>query len=103
MAIIVGIFLGIAILTIIYVATNWAPKLKVEDLEARWGSSTSIFVNVAGMKVHLRDEGPRNDTSPIVLLHGTVSSLHAWEGWAKALKGDRRVIRFDLSGFGLTG
>jgi pimeloyl-ACP methyl ester carboxylesterase len=38
-----------------------------------------------------------------VLLHALVSSLHAWEGWAEALKGKRRVIRFDLPGFGLTG
>jgi pimeloyl-ACP methyl ester carboxylesterase len=28
---------------------------------------------------------------------------HAWQGWADALKDKRRVIRFDLPGFGLTG
>jgi pimeloyl-ACP methyl ester carboxylesterase len=55
------------------------------------------------MSVHLRDEGPRDDKAPIVLLHGTGSSLHALEGWAQALKERRRVIRFDLAGFGLTG
>ena len=55
------------------------------------------------MKVHLRDEGPKEDKSPIVLVHGTGSSLHAWEGWTQALKDKRRVIRFDLPGFGLTG
>jgi pimeloyl-ACP methyl ester carboxylesterase len=38
-----------------------------------------------------------------VLLHGTGSSLHAWEGWVEALKSRRRVIRYDLAGFGLTG
>jgi pimeloyl-ACP methyl ester carboxylesterase len=38
-----------------------------------------------------------------VLLHGTGSSLHAWEGWAQALTAQRRVIRYDLAGFGLTG
>ena len=38
-----------------------------------------------------------------MLVHGTGSSLHAWEGWAQALKDKRRVIRFDLPGFGLTG
>jgi pimeloyl-ACP methyl ester carboxylesterase len=53
--------------------------------------------------VHLRDEGPRDDPAPIVLLHGMGSSLHAWEGWAAALKGKRRVISFDLPGYGLTG
>lgn len=55
------------------------------------------------MQVHLRDEGPRDDPSPLVLLHGTSASLHTWDGWAQALKGQRRVIRFDLPGFGLTG
>jgi pimeloyl-ACP methyl ester carboxylesterase len=36
-------------------------------------------------------------------LHGTSASLHTWEGWAQALRTKRRVIRFDLPGFGLTG
>lgn len=55
------------------------------------------------MNVHLRDEGPRDDPSPVVLLHGTSASLHTWEGWAAALRATRRVIRFDMPGFGLTG
>jgi pimeloyl-ACP methyl ester carboxylesterase len=55
------------------------------------------------MKVHMRDEGVRDDPSPIVLLHGTAASLHTWEGWVETLKKQRRVIRFDLPGFGLTG
>jgi pimeloyl-ACP methyl ester carboxylesterase len=38
-----------------------------------------------------------------VLLHGTSASLHTWQGWTDALKGQRRIIRFDLPGFGLTG
>jgi pimeloyl-ACP methyl ester carboxylesterase len=51
----------------------------------------------------VRDEGPHDDPAPIVLLHGTSASLHTWEGWAQALRTKRRVIRFDLPGFGLTG
>jgi len=38
-----------------------------------------------------------------VLLHGFGSSLHAWDGWAEALRDQRRVVRLDLPGFGLTG
>jgi pimeloyl-ACP methyl ester carboxylesterase len=86
-----------------FVAANWAPELTVEELQARWAPPPSVFLDVAGMRVHLRDEGPHEDLSPLVLLHGTGSSLHAWEGWADALKGKRRVIRFDIAGFGLTG
>jgi pimeloyl-ACP methyl ester carboxylesterase len=55
------------------------------------------------MQVHLRDEGPRDDPEPIVLIHGTSASLHTWDGWTDTLKGQRRVIRMDLPGFGLTG
>lgn len=55
------------------------------------------------MKVHLRDEGPHDDPNPLVLLQGSGSSLHAWEDWASALKDRRRVIRYDMARFGLTG
>jgi pimeloyl-ACP methyl ester carboxylesterase len=94
---------ALAMLTIGFVAANWAPDRPVAELKARWAPPPSAFVDVAGMQVHLRDEGPRDDPTPIVLLHGTSASLHTWQGWADALKGERRVIRFDLPGFGLTG
>lgn len=82
---------------------TWAPDKPVEELKARWAKSPSQFIDVGGLQVHLRDEGPRDDAVPIVLLHGTSASLHTWEGWAGALRGQRRVIRFDLPGFALTG
>ncbi|MBT9596279.1 MAG: alpha/beta fold hydrolase [Vitreoscilla sp.] len=80
-----------------------APDRAVETLVARWAPPPSDFVEVKGQLVHLRDEGPRDDPAPIVLIHGTSSSLHTWEGWVAALKTQRRVITFDLPGFGLTG
>ena len=98
-----GILIALVFLIGIYVATTWAPELTVEELRPRFASPPSTFLNVAGMKVHMRDEGPRDDPSPIVLMHGSAASLHTWEGWAEALKSSRRVIRFDLPGFGLTG
>jgi pimeloyl-ACP methyl ester carboxylesterase len=103
MKLIGGTVVGTAILTGVYVALNWAPERSVKELRARWGRVPSVFLKVAGMRVHMRDEGPRDDPSPIVLLHGTLSSLHTWNGWAEALTSKRRVIRFDLAGFGLTG
>ena len=85
------------------VAVYWTPDRSVESLKARWAPPPSQFISVAGMQVHLRDEGPRDDPSPLVLLHGTSASLHTWEGWTQSLKGQKRVIRFDMPGFGLTG
>ena len=85
------------------VVATWAPDQPVEQLKSRWARPPSRFLGVDGLQVHLRDEGPHNDPVPIVLLHGTSASLHTWEGWAQALRDKRRVIRFDLPGFGLTG
>jgi len=85
------------------VALSWAPDRPVESLTARWAPAPSTFIDVEGLKVHLRDEGPRDDPEPIVLLHGTSASLHTWDGWAEQLKGEHRVIRVDLPAFGLTG
>jgi len=101
--IIVGAVFAITVLFARFFITNWAPDRPVSELAARWAPSPSVFIDVAGMHVHMRDEGVRDDPSPIVLLHGTAASLHTWEGWVDALKTRRRVIRFDLPGFGLTG
>jgi pimeloyl-ACP methyl ester carboxylesterase len=87
----------------IFVAVTWVPEKPVEELKPRWAQPPSMFIGAGGMQVHIRDEGPRDDPSPIVLLHGTGSSLYAWDGWTAALKGKRRVIRYDMAGFGLTG
>jgi pimeloyl-ACP methyl ester carboxylesterase len=86
-----------------FVAVNWAPDRPASELEARWARPPSTFIDIDGHRVHLRDEGPRDDQTPIVLLHGTSASLHTWDGWTAELSEDRRVIRVDLPGFGLTG
>ena len=82
---------------------TWAPDRSVQQLSIKWAIQPSTFLPVNGMQVHLRDEGPRDDPLPIVLLHGTSASLHTWDGWVESLKGEHRVIRFDLPAFGLTG
>lgn len=87
----------------IFIAISWAPDKPVAALRAQWAPAPSVFIDVKGLAVHLRDVGMRDDPVPIVLIHGTSSSLHTWEGWVAALKGQRRVISMDLPGFGLTG
>lgn len=93
--------------TALGLALSRAPDRAVETLVARWAPAPSDFIEVKGQVVHIRDEGPRHtgegDPPPVVLIHGTSASLHTWEGWASGLKTTRRVIRFDLPGFGLTG
>lgn len=71
--------------------------------EARWADAGSRFTDVQGLRVHWRDEGPRDDAEPLVLLHATAGNLHSWDAWANELSRTRRVLRPDLPGAGLTG
>jgi pimeloyl-ACP methyl ester carboxylesterase len=77
--------------------------IPLRELKAKYTNSASAFISVDGMEVHFRDEGNRAAAVPIVLLHGTASSLHTFEEWAGALKQSNRVIRLDLPAYGLTG
>lgn len=77
--------------------------IPLDELKAKYAGATSQFLSLQGMEVHFRDEGNPLDTLPLVLLHGTSSSLHTYDGWVKALTPARRVIRMDLPAFGLTG
>ena len=91
------------ILTAVMMALSRAPDLPVDALVGRWAPAPSTFMDIRGQLVHVRDQGLSGDALPIVLIHGTSASLHTWEGWVRALKVQRRVITFDLPGFGLTG
>ncbi len=101
--------LGFAVLATALLAMAFrAPDRPLESLVARWAPPPSDFMELKlpggqVQLVHYRDEGPRSDTTPIVLLHGTGASLHTWEGWVKSLSATRRVVTLDLPGFGLTG
>ncbi len=89
------------------VVTNYRADVPVETLKAKYANAASRFVDVDGLSVHYRDEGPAtstmHDSVPLVLLHGTGASLLTWNGWATDLTKDHRVIRLDLPAYGLTG
>lgn len=83
---------------------SWAysPALPPDMLTARYANDKSMFIEVAGARAHVRDQG--NPTGiPIVLLHGAGGSLHVWEGWVRELGPMARLISVDLPGHGLTG
>jgi pimeloyl-ACP methyl ester carboxylesterase len=101
--VIIGALVIVVLMVGAAVAISWAPDKTVAQLAPRWALPPSKFVDIAGMRVHVRDQGPAEDPVPIILIHGTSASLHTWEGWVNALRGRHRVISFDLPGFGLTG
>ncbi|MEO0042228.1 MAG: 2-hydroxymuconate semialdehyde hydrolase [Bacteroidota bacterium] len=75
----------------------------VADLKPKYATTPSAFVEINGLNVHYRDEGNVNDSLPMVLIHGTGSSLHTFDQWAEMLKTQKRVVRMDLPAYGLTG
>lgn len=80
----------------------WTPDRDRATLEGRWLAAPADLVDVAGTRLHIRDEGPR-DAPAVVLLHGFGSSLHTWDAWAHTLRERYRVVRIDLPGHGLSG
>jgi pimeloyl-ACP methyl ester carboxylesterase len=80
----------------------YTPDKGRADLEAKYAGPPSRFIEVAGIRLHLRDTGPKS-ASALIFLHGFGSSLQTWDDWAHNLEADHRVIRYDLPGFGLTG
>lgn len=69
--------------------------------EKRWADGPSRFVEVDGVPIHVREEGPAG-APVVVLLHGSIVNLHEWDGVADRLKDRYRVVRFDWSPYGLT-
>ena len=74
--------------------------MTLEKLIEKYTDENSKFIDIDGVNVHYRIEGKG---MPILLIHGTFSSLHTFDAWTAILKKKYKVIRFDLPGFGLTG
>jgi pimeloyl-ACP methyl ester carboxylesterase len=89
-----------ALLIAFFAASVFYRDIPAAELEAKWATPPSKFVDVDGLRVHVRDEG---QGPALVLIHANYANLFMWEPWAAALKDRYRVIRFDMSSYGLTG
>ncbi len=95
--------LGLAIVLIVLLIAFllWTPDRDRASLEAAHLNAPGDLVEVAGMRLHVRDSGPK-DAPAVILIHGFGGSLHTWEAWAEVLAAEHRVIRLDLPGSGLS-
>lgn len=100
----------LTVLALLLIGAAWylySPDKDRAGLEAKYASPPSQFVEVLGVRLHVRDTGPTatgpRDGPALLMLHGFASSLHTWEPWALALQRTYRVVRLDLPSFGLTG
>ncbi len=79
----------------------WTPDKDRAVLERQYLNVPTDMIDIAGTRLHVRDNGPK--TAPaVIFLHGFGASLHTWEPWATTLGKDLRVIRIDLPGSGLS-
>lgn len=93
------------VVVVLLLGAGWylySPDKARAGLEAKYAPPPSQFLEVLGVRLHVRDTGPR-EAPALLMLHGLGSSLHTWENWARALEGRYRVVRLDLPSFGLTG
>lgn len=94
------VLLGIVVVLLVAVLSHFRLDIPVEKLKEKYADAQSRYVQIDGMQVHYKIEG---EGFPVVLLHGTASSLHTWDGWVPKLAENYQVIRLDLPAFGLTG
>lgn len=100
-------YLGYALAGIIvtgcvaFLVAAWIYRdIPAEVLEAKYMSPASKFLNVDGVRIHYRDEG---SGPPLVLIHANFASLLSWDTSVESLRNTHRVLRFDMTGHGLTG
>lgn len=93
--------LAVSVLLIIGAAMLWTPDRSRAELERLYLNQPADYLDVGGVRLHVRQSGPR-DAPVLVMLHGFGSSLHTWEPWAVELSKNYRVVRFDLPGSGLS-
>jgi pimeloyl-ACP methyl ester carboxylesterase len=79
----------------------YTPDKPRAQLEVQYAASPSTFLEIEGLRFHVRESGPKHAPT-VLMLHGFGSSLHTWEPWSVSLSEDYRTVRYDLPGFGLT-
>ena len=77
--------------------------LPADVVDAKYVSPASQFLTLDdGARIHFRDEG-NADGLPLVLIHGSMASLHTFEPWVALLGDEYRMVTLDLPAHGLTG
>jgi pimeloyl-ACP methyl ester carboxylesterase len=95
------VFVVIGFLLLVLGWWLWTPDRDRASLERSYLRAPDDMLEVAGIRLHVRDTGPK-DAPAVIFLHGFGASLHTWEPWAATLSRDLRVIRLDLPGSGLS-
>ena len=76
------------------------PFASLEELRKKYADPTGHITKVNGVEVYYKDVGK----GPVLLMiHGSSSSTHTYDGIVAKLKDRYRIIRFDIPPLGLSG
>ncbi len=99
----IKVIIGLAILLAVLAVLLFERDFPAAEVDAKYSNAASQFLTLEdGSRVHYRDQGNAAGL-PLVLIHGSNSSLHTWEPWVALLGARYRIITLDLPGHGLTG
>ena len=91
----------LALIALYLLWAAWAYRdIPVELLEQKYGGAALRKLDAGGvaLRYKLDGRGPA-----VVLIHSNFYDMGMWDGWAQALQGQYRVLRYDLTSHGLTG
>ncbi|PZX57085.1 pimeloyl-ACP methyl ester carboxylesterase [Algoriphagus ratkowskyi] len=90
----------ISLSCLLILALLFRSDISAEEIEEKYSTPQSHFIDVDGTNVHVRILG---EGDPIFLLHGSFSSLHTWDAWQQELSPYFLTISLDFPSHGLTG
>ncbi|WP_057937945.1 alpha/beta fold hydrolase [Algoriphagus resistens] len=90
----------LALTLIFFMLLIFRSDIPAAQIEEKYGTAQSHFIEVNGINVHVRIMG---EGDPVFLLHGSFSSLHTWDIWQQELSPYFLTISLDFPGHGLTG
>ncbi|OOG74943.1 alpha/beta fold hydrolase [Algoriphagus sp. A40] len=91
---------GLLLTCVFFLLLLYRSDIPAEEIAAKYQTPESHFIEVNGINLHVRILG---EGEPIILLHGSFSSLHTWDIWQRELSPYFMTISLDFPGHGLTG
>jgi pimeloyl-ACP methyl ester carboxylesterase len=94
------VLLAISTVVLITLIIFYKADIPSEENEKKYFTAESEYIEINENRIHIRKKG---SGFPILLIHGSFSSLHTWEVWQEIFSDDYTTISVDLPGHGLTG
>lgn len=93
------IFLVLSLLIVAFVVYMYKTPVPLDQLKEKYTDQYSHFIKINDLDVHYKKKG---SGMPVLLIHGTSSSLHTWEQWEDELAKKYTTYSIDMQGGGLT-